>query len=358
MIAVSFTLNDSPAGCFSFGGETLFAEIVMKSRQFYGFQENNKTTFFVNGSEIKSDSSKKLNELGVVNNMITINIKCDNMPVNFANQVNNAANAGNFQMNNNQYVQGNFQNGNPGFVNQGYANPVFMYNPGFPNQGYGYMNPVYMNQQYMYNGYMNMAQNQNQNNQNQNNQSAAGGAAQNLSITFIHKGTPIIVQTTSDTKFCDVYKKFHVKAGNPQNPLFSYNSLKFGATETRTLSQLNIPNNANINVIEGGSQQPQQPQPSQPSQPSQSFPSSGGDGFLNIIFTLHGKIINFQATKDTKISDLAKRFAAKAGNPEETPTFFMNSKSIDINQDKTLQELGINNQAKIDVVFSGQVIGA
>ena len=347
LYSVSFTLNGNPASSMWVNEDMLFAELAFKFCEYFGIKGDNKTTFIFNSGEIKSESTKKLKELGIVQ-MSVINVTTEkpvSMPVNNAFPANNAGNMGNFQMNNNQFMQNNFQNMN---INPGY-------------NGYnGFVNPGYMNNQYMYNafmnnGYNNMAQNvnnqnannqnvnyQNVNNQNINNQNTNNSNGNFLDIVFNYKGQPIHVQSTSDAKFCELYQKLSNKIGNPQTPpSFSYNNQTIQSTDTRKLTELSIVNQATIQVLESGSQ-----------------PPSGNGDFLNIIFTCQGRSINFQATKDTKIHDLAKRFAAKFGQPEQVPTFFMNSMSIDINQDKTLEDLKIKNQAKIDVVFTAQVIGA
>ena len=354
LYSVSFTLNGNPANGMWVNEDMLFAELAFKFSEFYGIKGDNKATFVFNSGEIKSDSTKRLKELGIIQ-MSVINVTTEkpvNMQVNNAFPANNAGNMGNFQMNNNQFMQNNFQNVNV--------------NPGYVNNGYnGFVNPGYMNNQYMYNAYMNngynnMPQNvynqnvnnqnvnnqnvnnQNINNQNINNQNTNNNNGNFLDIVFNYKGQPLHVQSTSDAKFCELYQKLSNKIGNPQTPpSFSYNNQTIGANDTRKLSELSIVNQATIQVLDSGSQDP----------------SANGD-FLNIIFTCQGRTINFQATKDTKIGDLATRFAAKFGKPELVPAFFMNSMSIDINQNKTLEELKIKNQAKIDVVFTSLVIGA
>ena len=226
--------------------------------------------------------------------------------------------------------------------------------PTSQNISMSYVNS-FMYNAFMNNGYNNMAQNvnnqnannqnvnyQNVNNQNINNQNTNNSNGNFLDIVFNYKGQPIHVQSTSDAKFCELYQKLSNKIGNPQTPpSFSYNNQTIQSTDTRKLTELSIVNQATIQVLESGSQ-----------------PPSGNGDFLNIIFTCQGRSINFQATKDTKIHDLATRFAVKFGQPDQVPTFFMNSMSIDINQDKTLEELKIKNQARIDVVFTAQVIGA
>ena len=56
--------------------------------------------------------------------------------------------------------------------------------------------------------------------------------------------------------------------------------------------------------------------------------------------------------------DLAKSFCNKGGYVNKDPTFIINSKRIESTETKTLKELNINNQARIDVVFTSEVIGA
>ena len=344
LYSVSFTLNGNPAGGMYVTEDMLFAELTYSFCQNFGIKEDNKATFVFNSGEIKSDSTKRLKELGIIQ-MSVINVTTEkpiNITVNNAFPANNAGNMGNFQMNNNQFMQNNFQN-------------VYM-NPGYMNNGYnGFVNPGYMNNQYMYNAYMNngynnMPQNvnnqnvnnQNINNQNINNQNTNNNNGNFLDIVFNYKGQPIHVQSTSDAKFCELYQRLSNKIGNPQTPpSFSYNNQTIGANDTRKLSELSIVNQATILVLDSGSQ----------------APSANGD-FLNILFNCQGRTISLQASQDTKIGDLAKRFAAKFGQPDLVPTFFMNSMSIDITKDKTLKDLNIKNQTKIDVVFTSQVIGA
>jgi hypothetical protein len=83
----------------------------------------------------------------------------------------------------------------------------------------------------------------------------------------------------------------------------------------------------------------------------------GDDINWNIIFQGNGKIINVQATKDLKFSELATRFKNKAAT-NEVPTFFLNSAKIEENETSTLSQLGLHNNSKIEVVFQNSVIGA
>ena len=83
----------------------------------------------------------------------------------------------------------------------------------------------------------------------------------------------------------------------------------------------------------------------------------GDDINWNIIFQGNGKIINVQATKDLKFSELATRFKNKSAT-EDVPTFFINSFKYEDNDQRTLSQIGLHNQSKIDVVFTNSVIGA
>ena len=320
MYGVSFLSNGSPAGSMWVNESMTFAQLATSFCTNFGLKEDNKPTFSFNSKDIQFESTQTLKELGI-SPMSVIQVKTPkifNMPAMNANNFNNAGNNGNFQMNNNQMYMGNFA------MNQGY---------------YGNMNPGYfgnMNNQYMNYQNMNMNMGQNVNNQNANN--ASGDF---LNITFHYKGSPIQIQSTSNVRFCDLYKnKFIVKAGNPQTPpIFYINNVNINSTETRTLRELNICNQAIIQVSDNGT-------------------GNNSSGFLNIIFNCQGKTFTIQSTQDTKMCDLSVSFCNKAGFVGQIPTFIVNSRKIDSTEKKTLRELGIVNQSKIEVVFTSEVIGA
>ena len=164
-------------------------------------------------------------------------------------------------------------------------------NPGFyPNMGQN-VNNQNMNMQ----GQNINSQNMNMWGQNPKNQNMNNTSSEFLDIIFYYKGAPIHVQSTSDVRFCDLYKnKFTVKAGNPPTPpSFYFKKARIDSTDTRTLKELNIDYQATIQAADDG--------------------KTNDNEFLNIIFNCQGKIINLQATKDTKICDLSKKFCTKAG---------------------------------------------
>ena len=78
---------------------------------------------------------------------------------------------------------------------------------------------------------------------------------------------------------------------------------------------------------------------------------------LNVIFSMEGKTIVVQATKDTKFSELSKKFCHNAGIRDRHPSYFSNSHRILPTDNRTLDELNISNQKKIEVVLILEVIG-
>ena len=79
--------------------------------------------------------------------------------------------------------------------------------------------------------------------------------------------------------------------------------------------------------------------------------------FLNVRFDFHGRTINVQTTKDTKFSELSKKYCLKAGVVDMHPTYIINSHLVKPTDNRTLDELYIHNNKRIEVVFESQVIG-
>ena len=339
--SVSFLANGNPSGYMCVHENMTFAELAKSFCSNFGLKEDNKPTFSFNSKDIDSESTQTLKELGIPP-MAVIQVKTPkpfSLPMMNVNNFNQAGNMGNFQMNNNQMYMGNFGM-NAGFygnMNQGFY--------GNMNQGfYGNMNNAFMNYQNMN---MNMGQNVNNQNmnmnmgQNANNQNANNANGDFLNITFHYKGAPIQIQSTSNVKFCDLYtNKFSVKAGSPSTPpSFYLNNFRIDATETRTLRELNICNNAIINAIDDGKKAPAS---------SSGNASSGNGDFLNITFYYKGAPIQIQSTSNVRFCDLYNnKFIVKAGNPPKPPSFYINNVRIDSTETRTLRELNICNNAKI-----------
>ena len=343
MYYVSFLANEKPAGYMCVKEDMSFAELSTNFCKNFGLKEDNIPTFSFNSQQIKFDSNKTLKELGITN-MAVITAKT---PKEFTIPQNNVNAGNNAGMNNNQFMgnfgmnpafyqnmngyyqnmNGYYQNMNPGFYQN--MNPGFYQNI---NQFQNPTNPIPTNP---------IPTNPNPTNPNPTNPNAGNGEF--LNITFYYKGAPIQIQSTSNVRFCDLYtNKFIVKAGSPQKPpSFYLNNNRIDSTETKTLGELNISNNAIIQAADDGKSN-----------------SNDNSGFLNIIFNCQGKTISVQATSNTRMCDLAKSFCNKGGYVNKDPTFIINSKRIESTETKTLKELNIINQAKIEVIFSSEVIGA
>ena len=413
MYGVSFLANGSPAGSMWVNESMTFAQLATSFCTNFGLKEDNKPTFSFNSKDIQFESTQTLKELGIspMSVILVKTPKIFNMPAMNANNFNNAGNNGNFQMNNNQMYMGNFA------MNQGYYGNM---NPGyFGNMNNQYMNYQNMNMNmgqnvnnqnannasgdflnitfhykgspiqiqstsnvrfcdlytnkfsvkagspstppsfYLNNVRIDATETRTLRELNIFNQAiiqavddgkkapvssssnASSGSGDFLNITFYYKGSPIQIQSTSNVRFCDLYKnKFIVKAGNPQTPpTFYINNVNINSTETRTLRELNICNQAIIQVSDNGT-------------------GNNSSGFLNIIFNCQGKTFTIQSTQDTKMCDLSVSFCNKSGFVGQIPTFIVNSRKIDSTEKKTLRELGIVNQSKIEVVFTSEVIGA
>ena len=71
--------------------------------------------------------------------------------------------------------------------------------------------------------------------------------------------------------------------------------------------------------------------------------------FLNIIFSFQGKAFVVQATKDTKFSELSKKFCLEADIRDRHPKYIINSHCVLPTDNSTLDELKIINQMRIEV---------
>ena len=79
---------------------------------------------------------------------------------------------------------------------------------------------------------------------------------------------------------------------------------------------------------------------------------------MNLIFLTPYKDITIQATKYTKFNEVVKKFFIKIGNLNINPIFISNSKRIDSDDTRTLEELNLRNQSKINVAFAHELLGA
>ena len=138
-----------------------------------------------------------------------------------------------------------------------------------------------------------------------------------------------------------------VKTKTPINYPFNYNYGNMGMNpysymglqnyininiDNQILSQLNIHNNSEISVLKENEE------------------------YFNVVFEYIGRIFNIQTTKDTKFSELSKKFCNKAGYEDRYLGYLVNSHMILPTDNRTLAELNINSNKRIvviDQVFGG-----
>ena len=119
-----------------------------------------------------------------------------------------------------------------------------------------------------------------------------------IEIVFNYK---IVLRAKKGTKFSDLSKSFCSQAGIlDKNPTYFFGSQKIKSTDNQTLSQLNIQNNSEITG------------------------SLEKDKIINVIFILGGKYINVLGAKNTKFSELSKRFCLLANTSDKHPIYIFN----------------------------------
>ncbi len=166
-------------------------------------------------------------------------------------------------------------------------------------------------------------------------------APKQLNITVFKGGKPLTLQATPDMKLSQLILKYCQKAViNAKDFNFIFNNSQLDANSFKTIQEFGIKDGSRINVV-----------------PSSNSGSS--DQQLNILFIFDGRTITIQATPNTKFSELAVKFNAKALLPnDQKASFLYSSRQITAEETKTVKELGFNNQAKIDVVIISNVVGA
>ena len=81
---------------------------------------------------------------------------------------------------------------------------------------------------------------------------------------------------------------------------------------------------------------------------------------INVCLVKEGKPINIQATDDMMFAELAFKYFQKYGIDQfkDQPKFFYNSMEIPSTSQRSLKEIGILNNTRIEVVIGKDVIGA
>ena len=400
---VKFIINGNLEVNESASDNLMFAELIYKFSQKVGLKEEHKAAFIFNSDKIKAESTRKLKDIGIeknsVINVITEkplyykpeNIESSKIPQNnYIGMGMNMNNSGNIYMNPNVNNFGNMNinpNMNVGNMNMN-PNMKYGFNILFSLNG-GYTVNMYVNENMLFievaekfyeffqikrndevifiynsrnikpdscrtlkeigmknmskievitqkpinipfnpnNGNMGMNPLPNMGLQNYGNMNF-GNMNETIQIVFNYKN---LIQVNKDTPFSEISKRFCTQAGIlNKDPIYYLGSRKIDSTDNQTLRQLNIQNNSEISVL---------------------LPSEDKEEYLNIRFNSGGKTTNVQATKNTQFSDLCKRYCNIAGIQNKDPIYLFNSCAIKSNEIRTLAQLNISNESKIDVLL-------
>ena len=161
-----------------------------------------------------------------------------------------------------------------------------------------------------------------------------------MNVTFEKNGQRINIQTTDNVMFAEIAMKYCTKIGIDAGQLeFFLNSKKLSLNSPKLLNELNINNGTVIKVVGNGNKNEVK--------------------YINVVFAVIGRSIILQGQTNQKFSDLAKKFCVKADVKDtDQPIFILNSQKIGPNDSRTLGELNLRDQSRIEVTLSKDVIGA
>ena len=188
----------------------------------------------------------------------------------------------------------------------------------------------------------------------------------NMTIQFWKNGQSMSMQVMSTELFAVVALRYMEKLGltNDASLKFFYNNEQISLEAGKTINELKMFNGSIVQVT-SGNQQPQMMnfQPPQNFQNFQNFnqfqQGAGNSNFININFVLNGKKVMVQGQSSDKFCDLATKFSNKAALAnDDFPRFIFNSTQISASETKTLNELKLQNQSRIEVFLEKEVIGA
>ena len=81
--------------------------------------------------------------------------------------------------------------------------------------------------------------------------------------------------------------------------------------------------------------------------------------YMNICFSIIGRNVIVQGQSNMKFSELVAKFSIKADiKPEDKATFILNSEQVNGEDPRTLSDLNLHDQSRIEVVLIKDVIGA
>ena len=313
---VKFKINDNLEVTECGLDNMMFAEFIYNLSQKVGLKEEHKPTFTFNSEILKMDSMRKLSEIGITSNSV-INVKTEK-PLDYKPQ-----NTGNSEapQNNSASTGTNMNAGNMN-MNQ--------------NMNAGNMN---MNQN-MYAGAMNMNQNMYAGAMNMNPNIYAG--AMNMNPNMYYGNMIMNPNMYYGSMNMNQNMNNFVNNGNNQN----MNNFA------------NVANNQNMNNLANAANNQNVGQNTNNQNNNISPVSPGIPGCMNIIFNNQGKNVTIQTQKEAKFSEVATKFANKAGVLDKKPSFIISSQKIEMTCDLTVDQLKIKDNNKIEVIYESDIIGA
>ena len=156
----------------------------------------------------------------------------------------------------------------------------------------------------------------------------------------LNNGSNMNIQATSDQMFAEVIFKYIGKVGisNIKEFSFLFNSNPINPSTFKSLNDLGINNGAIIRVVKG---------------------DAGQIKYMNICFSIIGRNVIVQGQSNMKFSELVAKFSIKADiKPEDKATFILNSQQVNGEDSRTLSDLNLHDQSRIEVVLIKDVIGA
>ena len=186
----------------------------------------------------------------------------------------------------------------------------------------------------------------------------------NINVQFYKDGQPLIMQVNQDDIFPEIVLRYIQKLGlnDPSNLKFYFKSKQLSLNDPKTLVEHQIYNNAVIQVTSGAL-----PQMNNFGNQSQQGLGGGfnagnmgsGQMNMNIIFVINGRKIMVQGQPSTKFCELAQRFTTKADlKTTDVPKYILNSMQVPPNDQRTLSQLKLRDQSRIEVFLEQEVIGA
>ena len=185
-----------------------------------------------------------------------------------------------------------------------------------------------------------------------------------MNIQFYKDGSSIVMQCSQNDVFAEVVLRYIQKLGlnDVGNLKFFFNSKQLGLYDCKSLAENNLYNNAVIQVTTGVPQQMNNPFQNQSGFGGGFNPGNMGGGQnmnMNIIFVINGRKIMVQGQQTTKFCELVQKFSVKADlKPTDIPKFILNSMQVPPNDQRTLSQLKMRDQGRVEVFLEQEVIGA